>query len=48
MATCSSILAGIIPRTEEAGGLQSMGHKGQTRLSDSHTLGLIILACKWE
>ena len=25
MATCSSILAGIIPRTEEAGGLQSMG-----------------------
>ena len=25
MATGSSILAGIIPRTEEAGGLQSMG-----------------------
>ena len=27
MATGSSILAGIIPRTEEAGGLQSMGLK---------------------
>ena len=27
MATHSSILAWRIPRTEEAGGLQSMGHK---------------------
>ena len=27
MATCSSILAGRIPWTEEPGGLQSMGHK---------------------
>jgi len=25
MATCSSILDGIIPWTEESGGLQSMG-----------------------
>ena len=27
MATHSSVLAWKIPRTEEAGGLQSMGHK---------------------
>ena len=35
MATHSSILAWKIPRTEEPGGLQSMGSlKSQTRLSD--------------
>ena len=28
MAAHSSILAWRIPRTEEVGGLQSMGHKG--------------------
>ena len=34
MATHSSILAWEIPRTEEPGGLQSMGsRKSQTRLS---------------
>ena len=33
MATHSSILAGRIPRTEEPGGLQSMGSQSQTRLS---------------
>ena len=30
MATCSSILAWKIPRTEESGGLQSMGSKKVT------------------
>ena len=34
MATHSSILAWIIPRTEEPGGLQSMGSQSQTRLSN--------------
>ena len=35
MATHSSILASIIPLTEEPGGLQSIGwRKSQTRLSD--------------
>ena len=34
MATLSSILAWRIPWTEEPGGLQSMGLKSQTRLSD--------------
>ena len=35
MSTHSSILAGKIPRTEEPGGLQSMGvTKSRTRLSD--------------
>ena len=29
-ATCSSILAKKIPRTEEPGGLQSMGSQSQT------------------
>ena len=36
MATHSSILAWEIPRTEEPGGLQSMGSQSQTRLSDYH------------
>ena len=36
MATHSSILAWKYPWTEEPGGLQSMGHKIQTRLSDFH------------
>ena len=37
MATHSSVLAWRIPRTEEPGGLQSMGvAKSQTRLSDDH------------
>jgi len=34
MATLSSILAWRIPRTEEPGGLQSMGSQSQTQLSD--------------
>ena len=34
MATHSSILAWEIPRTEEPGGLQSMGSQGQAQLSD--------------
>ena len=34
MATHSSILAWIIPRTEGPGGLQSMGSQSRTRLSD--------------
>ena len=34
MAIHSSILAWEIPWTEEPGGLQSMGLKSQTRLSD--------------
>ena len=34
MATHFSILAWRIPWTEEPGGLQSMGSKSQTRLSD--------------
>ena len=33
MATHSSILACRIPRTEEPGGLQSMGSQSQTRLT---------------
>ena len=33
MATHSSILAWEIPRTEEPGGLQSMGLQSQARLS---------------
>ena len=33
MATHSSILAWEIPRTEEPGGLQSMGSQSQKRLS---------------
>ena len=34
MATHSSILAWTIPRTEEPGGLQSIGSQSWTRLSD--------------
>ena len=35
MTTCSSTLAWEIPRTEEPGGLQSVGsQKGRIRLSD--------------
>ena len=34
MATHSSVLAWRIPRTEEPGGLQSMGSQSQTRLRD--------------
>ena len=34
MATHSSILALRIPRTEEPGGLQSMGSQSQTPLND--------------
>ena len=38
MATCSSILAWRIPRTEEPDGLQSMGsQKNRTRLSTQHS-----------
>ena len=37
MATHSSVLGWRVPRTEEPGGLQSMGvAKSQTRLSDDH------------
>ena len=38
MATYSSILAREIPWTEKSGGLQSMGSKSQTRLSNSTRL----------
>ena len=39
MATHSSILAWEIPKTEEAGGLPSMGlQKSQTQLSDGTTI----------
>ena len=34
MATHSSILAWRIPRTEEPGGLQSMGSQSRTQLSN--------------
>ena len=34
MATHSGILAWKIPRTEEPGGLQSMGLQSQTRLNE--------------
>ena len=34
MATQSSVLAWRIPRTEEPGGLQSMGSQSQTQLSN--------------
>ena len=34
MATHSSILAWKIPRTEELGGLQSMGSQSRTQLSN--------------
>ena len=37
MATHSSILSWRIPRTEEPGGLQSMGSQGQTRLKQLST-----------
>ena len=37
MTTHSSILAWIIPWTEEPAGLQSTGSQSWTRLSDSHT-----------
>ena len=33
MATHSSILAGIVPWTEEPGGVQSMGLQSRTQLS---------------
>ena len=38
MATHSNILVWEIPRTEEPGGLQSMGSQSQTRLSDETTV----------
>ena len=37
MATHSSNLAGIIPKTEETGGLQSMGLQRVTRLNTNTT-----------
>ena len=40
MATCSSILAWRIPWTEDPGGLQPMGHKSWTRLTDFHVVDL--------
>ena len=36
MATHSSILTWRVPRTEEPGGLQSMGSQSQTRLAYIH------------
>ena len=53
MATHSSILAWRIPRTEEPGGLQSMGlKKSQARPSDCHThrtlyFGICIASMDW-
>ena len=40
MATQASILAWRISRTEEPGGLQSVGRQSQTRLSNEHALPL--------
>ena len=37
MTAHSSILAGRIPRTEEPGGLQSMGHKELDMTEYTHT-----------
>ena len=37
MAIHSSTLAWEIPRTEEPGGLQTMGSQSRTRLSNTHT-----------
>ena len=42
MATHSSVLAWKIPWTEEAGGLQSWGHKNQTRLSNTFTFSQLL------
>ena len=42
MATHSSTLAWRIPRTEETGGLQSMGSQSQTQLSDQTTTTYIL------
>ena len=45
MATHSSILTWRIPWTEELGGLQSMGRKGRTRLSNfTFTFTLVSLS----
>ena len=44
MAAGSNILAGIVPWTEEPGGLQSMGsQKSQTQLSDGETIAKSML-----
>ena len=44
MATHSSVLAWVIPWTEESGGLQSMGSQSQAQLSDfTFTFMLLLL-----
>ena len=55
MATLSSLLACRILRTEEPGGLQSMGWQSWTRLSDwrekeerEHSMVTILLHCMFE
>ena len=49
MAPHSSTLAWKIPRTEEPGGLQSMGLLSQTRLSDFTSLFTFLLwSRKWQ
>ena len=53
MATHSSILSWRLPRTEDLGGLQSLGSQSRTRLSNSHyyycvSLGALVgVACLW-
>ena len=42
MATLSSILAWRIPRTEEPGGLQSVGSQSWVRLRTEHTLRVFL------
>ena len=45
MVTHSSVLAWETPRTEECGGLQSMGSQSQTRLSTHREHPACCLAC---
>ena len=46
MATHSSVLAWIIPQTEEAGRLQSKGSQSQTRLNDFHFTSTLIICIR--
>ena len=48
MATHFSILAWIIPWTEEPGRLQSMGLQSWTRLTEPHTQALMNICMKSE
>ena len=46
MATHSSVLAWIIPQTEEAGRLQSKGSQSQTQLIDFHFTSTLIICIR--